>query len=130
MKTNYFDILDSVKEEPYWWDENGVPRFVEFKPEHMANIYANKVKLVRICCQHCKREYDVCMSLSRLDSPHRFDANIYGDPPNIGCCPGGPSSSSISIKILQYWEFDTGKNWIKKISKEIDLKCDADWLNW
>lgn len=27
----------------------------------------------------------------------------YGDPPNIGCCPSGPTMNSIPVKIVEYW---------------------------
>ena len=27
----------------------------------------------------------------------------YGDPPNIGCCPAGPTMNSVPRRVLEYW---------------------------
>ena len=27
----------------------------------------------------------------------------YGDPPNIGCCPSGPTMNCEDLKVLEFW---------------------------
>lgn len=38
MHASYSDITDRLG-EPQWWDENAVPRYCEFEPARVANIY-------------------------------------------------------------------------------------------
>ena len=37
MKCNYQDIRTRIGRRPRWWDEEGVPRYVVFSPEEVAN---------------------------------------------------------------------------------------------
>ena len=127
MHHHYEDIRNRIAEEPKWWDEYAVPRYCDFHPSEIANIYANEVILMEIECQGCGYKFDVCMSWHPYMSEHtgfsqmlKFakERNIdwlpnYGDPPNIGCCPSGPTMSSTAVKILESWSrnrFD----WVKE----------------
>ena len=47
MFTEYSDILDKIPEPPQWWDEHRVPRYVEFAPHLVADIYADEAALAR-----------------------------------------------------------------------------------
>ena len=40
MLPNYEDILSRIAEPPRWFDEQGVPRYCEFAPHRIANIYS------------------------------------------------------------------------------------------
>lgn len=110
MNASYADIIDRIYEPPLWWDENAVPRYSIFTPHEASNIYADEVVLLRIRCQACHREFDVCMSKGHLDSGHPLaylirDSSIhYGDPPNIGCCDVGLAMNSEPLQVLQYWK--------------------------
>jgi hypothetical protein len=107
MKNKFSDILQRISEAPTWWDSNGTPRFGEFHPESCPNVYATEVALLRIACQGCGRLFDVELHADpylgkRLsDSPTEI---YYNDPPNVGCCLVGPTMSSISLHVVQFWK--------------------------
>jgi hypothetical protein len=67
MRASYADILKITARDPQWWDEHGVPRFCDHRPEFCADIYADEVALVLISCQACGREIPVQMSRSSMD---------------------------------------------------------------
>lgn len=66
MLHDYYDIRKRIDAEPKWWDENGVPRYDEFCPGDIANIYAEECALVLITCQNCVHEFKVAFSQSSL----------------------------------------------------------------
>jgi hypothetical protein len=108
MHNDYSDITSRITEPPKWWDEHAVPRYCDFGPEKVANIYADEVALVEIACQNCGRRFQVAFVADLMrhlarggsDKPYNRD-NLaqairggiihYGDPPNTGCCPAGPT---------------------------------------
>jgi DNA-directed RNA polymerase subunit N (RpoN/RPB10) len=59
MLSNYEDILSRIAEPPRWFDEQGVPRYCDFAPHHIANIYADECALLAIACQSCGRPFIV-----------------------------------------------------------------------
>lgn len=132
MHHHFKDITSRIAEPPKWWDEHGVPRFCDFAPTEVADIYANEAALVLITCQNCGHEFEVAISLSDMDKIEamgRYEAKgldtlraaekawelslarmikektiHYGDPPNTGCCAAGPTMNSEPRRVLQYWE--------------------------
>src|SRR5271169_1538639 len=123
MNNAYHDIRSNIEERPYWWDEHAVPRYIVFSPRHCASIYAKEAALVRIACQRCATEFDVCFS---HDGGHAHlatsivDGSIhYGDPPNIECCPAGPTMNSIPKRVLQYWKQAASFVWERMPALEI-----------
>ena len=119
MFRQYRDILDRIPEPPKWFDERAVPRYCEFSPRKIANIYSRETALVLIKCQGCGTEFQVAFSEANLTwdlwdtktqekvrniSDLIKDGRLhYGDPPNIDCCAGGATMNSIPIKVLEYW---------------------------
>lgn len=128
MHQHYSDLLDLAGLEPAWWQAQGVPRFCEFSPEEAPDIYADEVALVEIACQSCDTRFHVCFTSSatscvkeamfgaktkeeileqvdnfRVSSMIRNGTLRYGDPPNIACCPAGPSMTSEPVAVLEYW---------------------------
>ncbi len=119
MHHDYSDITGLTDATPKWHDENGVPRYCDFHPDHMANIYASEAVLAAIECQRCKAEFRV--AFSELNQKHNLwderqkmriaflsdlilDRTLhYGDPPNTRCCDAGPSMNSIPISVIEYW---------------------------
>ena len=139
MHNHYSDILDKVDGQlPEWFDENGVPRFCDFTPKRLANIYADSCCLLTIGCQGCGRAFHVAMSDSAsqqamqqhwLNRPWRRLAELvrngnihYGDPPNMGCCPAGPTMNSIPRRVLEFWLRDKF-DWERCAELEIDIHC-------
>jgi ferredoxin len=117
MHAYYEDILSNVPLEPLWFDENAVPRYCDFAPDKIANIYADECALMRISCQGCGLCLSVAMSESRalrITSQLKLSATLaeqieshaihYGDPPNIQCCASGPTMNSVPRLVLEYWK--------------------------
>jgi len=125
----YFEDIISVMGKPKWFEDHGFPRYCEFSPSEVCNIYAKEVVYFLIACQSCGTLFKVAISSSGYDSkynPHSFKEHIlnkaigYGDPPNMKCCGAGPTMSSDNVKVLEFWErphFD----WIRNSKYEIDL---------
>lgn len=118
MLYSYRDILSKLAEAPQWYDEYGVPRFCEFHPDELANIYAVKAALLRISCQCCGREFLVANSIDRFsewrltNNPSKPNASFvgslgWGDPPCYGsngeCNCSGATMSCDFLAIEQYW---------------------------
>jgi len=116
MHANYRDIIGKLG-EPRWWDEHAVPRYCEFSPDRVANIYATEVALAEIACQSCGHRFRVAFSWSQsawinyqiprlseiLCSYGELD---YGDPPNLPCCPAGPTMMSDPVGVIEFWKRD------------------------
>ena len=126
MHHHYDDIIKAVGVAPTWWQEEGVPRFCEFTPDVSSNIYADEVALVEIACQSCDTRFNVAFNTSAASRVQQalignsnienvdFDALrlssliasgdlFYGDPPNTGCCAAGPTMTSETIRVIEYW---------------------------
>lgn len=115
MLNSYADIRSRIAEEPKWWDENGVPRYCDFIPDEVANIYATEVALVDIACQACGHRFKVAFSWDAVDW-HAYvpeehvpltEADVlrlhYGDPPNAGCCGAGATMNCDDLRVLEVW---------------------------
>lgn len=137
MKSSYKDILSRIHESPIWWDENGVPRYTEFHPRFSCNSYADEVALILIECQGCGVNFKVSVSSDKfsgvlLESKSLSDQTprlYYGDPPNLPCCPAGPTMTSVTRKIIEFWVQSKNINdhrleWIRK--PEFEVECEDD----
>lgn len=125
MHHHYHDITSRIAQEPLWYDEHAVPRYDVFKPGDVADIYADEVALVEIACQNCGAHFLVAFSASiamthvhklmrgaadntpieqaPLASSIRDGSLHYGDPPNAGCCPAGPTMNCEDLRVCEYW---------------------------
>ena len=128
----YADIIDKLG-TPLWWDENAVPRYCEFSPDVCANIYAIEVALVEIRCQDCAMRFKVAMSWCVMDQINDYptlaqeiaDCTIhYGDPPNVRCCPAGPTMNSIPLRVLEYWKQEPFGDWHRFTEHEVEIPDD------
>jgi hypothetical protein len=127
MNRCYSDILDRIKEEPKWFDENAVPRYCNINVNDVADIYAYEVLFAKIACQACQHEFVVAFSCGRynpdtyltpkviqyLSDPDEFGPLLYGDPPNINCCDAGPTMNSEFKSIIEFWKHDDNHNWFR-----------------
>jgi hypothetical protein len=109
MYPDYKDIRSRINEEPSWFDENGVPRYGEFRPRHSASIYISEIALAEISCQGCAKKFRVAFSAVNVRDRNVADAIRtkllhYGDPPNVECCGSGPTMNSNPLRILEYWK--------------------------
>lgn len=139
MNHDYRDIRSKIAEEPQWFDENAVPRYMPFSPYLLSNIYAREGALVEIACQVCQTRFKVAFSRSSSMDDIRAQALghkpclladqivaktiHYGDPPNVGCCPAGPTMNSDPLRVLEYWRRDgtTNLNWRREPALEVDI---------
>lgn len=137
MHTNYSDILKRIDEQPLWFDENAVPRYDPFHPQMLSDIYADEAALVLIMCQSCHKRFKVAMSVSIVHKMRALQMDMkfrsirdsikeqlifYGDPPNIQCCPSGPTMSSETISVLEYWYRDFNREWMRNRSYERSME--------
>jgi hypothetical protein len=132
MHNDYKDITSKLG-KPLWWDEEAVPRYCEFSPDEIANIYAVEAVLALIACQDCGTIFPVAFSTSgysRYDYKeihlyHTIEERMlhYGDPPNYGCCGAGPSMNCDDIVVLEYWEKnkETDYDWKRNPKYETGL---------
>jgi hypothetical protein len=119
MHQHYKDILDRIGEPPTWFDEYGVPRFEDFSPRRLSNIYAKEAALAQVSCQCCGHTFKVALTDAFASGPLALSDEIrlgrvhYGDPPNVHCCPAGPSSNSVMHGILEYWlrDYEVSLDW-------------------
>jgi len=104
MKSNYLDIIEAAGDkEVFWYDQNGVPRFVEFNPKLCSNIYAEYVFLLLISCQACGKQFKVEMNFGYFDHVPDRPGNLhYGDPPVHDCV--GDTMNCWDLVILEAWK--------------------------
>ena len=120
MHHHYDDIRSRIAESPVWWDEHAVPRYAPFTPDEMADIYARECALVQIACQGCGTRFLVCFSWGvtrigvnetgtvwvKAQEPQTVESVRrlhYGDPPNAGCCPSGPTMNCNDLRVVEFW---------------------------
>jgi ATPase family associated with various cellular activities (AAA) len=137
MFGDYSDITDRIAESPKWWDERGVPRYAEFEPHRVANIYAREVVLIEIACHACGRHFEVALSgqggAGSGENGRSMAENIrageiaYGDPPNYGNCRDGASTTCYNLRVLQYWRRPHGA-WTRDPTLEMTLPQMSDYL--
>jgi hypothetical protein len=129
MHNHYKDILDRIDEPPAWFDDYGVPRFGDFSPRHLSNIYASEAALAEVSCQGCGRMFKVALTDAfasegfGLSDEIRLGRVHYGDPPNVDCCVAGASMNSVMHRILEYWsrDYEVSMDWQRDRTLEGDV---------
>ena len=123
MLPSYDDIKSRIPEEPKWYDDNGVPRYGDFTPNNVPNIYAEEAMLMEISCQDCGERFLVALQtagmMDKLWNPkarslsERIDEYLkekehngfpfhYGDPPIHGCV--GDTMNCEDHRIVEFWQ--------------------------
>ena len=133
MFNDYEDITERIAEPPKWWDEQGVPRYADYSPYLIWNIYASETALVEIACSACWHRFQVAFSIpgaglqETLGNCETIAEAIekgelhYGDPPNYGNCRDGASMGCYNLRVLQYWSRPPVGNWTRDSRLEIEL---------
>lgn len=80
MLPRYDDIIERAG-IPHWYDEHGVPRYGEFRPEKVT-VYGKEVALYRIECQSCQRFFNVSYVFKTYDFWIRRSPE-WGGPPAL-----------------------------------------------
>lgn len=137
MLAKYEDILKRIKEEPVWFDTNGVPRYDKFHPELSPNIYAEEVVLLKIRCQNCHKEFLVEMNWCMMDKVrNEFSKSLkewikkkgihYGDPPRHdhedGSRCAGETMNCDDIGVVEFWKQDKKNLWNWKRNKRFEIR--------
>jgi hypothetical protein len=148
------DITSRISDPIKWWDEDGCPRYNNFHPDMLANIYAREAALLDIQCQACEKHFLVAMSqdypsigwepvdktiYERRPIPlevacsfkvgpkmaERIDYLHYGDPPIHGCV--GDTMNCEDKRVVQFWRCDKGE-WerVPELEREIVDEFDVD----
>ena len=142
MNQAYDDIRDRIDAPPLWFDEAAVPRYAPFHPQRLSCIYGREAALVEIACQSCGHRFHVAFCRSRMDdvqdhqkgrerrtlSQSILEKTIhYGDPPNVDCCPAGPTMNSDPLRVIEYWLRDdtTSHEWARVKDFEVSV-ADVD----
>lgn len=135
MNHDYQDIRSRILEQPKWYDEHAVPRYCEFEPNRAANIYAAEVALALIQCQRCEKQFRVCFSWALGDDVIRGEQSVssdvtnrslhYGDPPNVHCCPAGPTMNSEMIRVLEFWRRAAFGKFARVPELEVEFERDS-----
>lgn len=142
MNHHYNDIRSRIAEPPLWFDTNGVPRYEPFRPRLISNIYAFECCLAEIACQNCGHRFLVAFSWSRIEvgldaqgvawgkmheplTPEQATLLHYGDPPNVECCPSGPTMNCLDLRIVEWWRQNDHHEFQRVPSMEIPM-ADAD----
>jgi hypothetical protein len=137
----YEDIIERINEPPRWFDERAVPRYCDFSPDQIANIYARECALILVACQNCGRRFRKAVSHdpwealsvvtlvtgappadSAIDrwrasfrrALERRQITYHGNPPNMRCCPAGPTMTADFIAVLEYWRRDDTLEWTRE----------------
>ena len=62
MRQYYKDTLDRIDKSTTWFDDYGVPRFGDFSPELLSNVYLSEAALAEVSCQNCGHMFDVALT--------------------------------------------------------------------
>lgn len=140
MHESYDDITSKLG-EPQWWDENAVPRYCDFTPQHLADVYADECCLLLIACQECGGQFKVAMSYGAWERAMRGGRGSlreaieggglhYGDPPyhgdgQGGQCHAGATMNCDDLEVLEYWSRVAASEWTRDATLERTLGEDA-----
>lgn len=138
MKPNYYDIIEKLG-EPLWWDEHGVPRYIEFHPELASDIGAKYVALLEVACQDCGKIFKVASSVDpfyyrlyerEIHFPSSKSAGSfdYSDPPlHFEKCVAGYCMGSIPVRILEFWVRENWRiGWVRKPEYEVEFEHEEE----
>lgn len=130
MLQDYPDIRSRIAKEPTWFDNNGTPRYRDFHPSLMPDIYADECLLYEIECQGCGLKYLVAESWCKHLNGWRGDDPVaplsmrvrrksihFGDPPCFTCASGA-TMNCIDIKTVQFWRRERAGEWRRVLELE------------
>lgn len=130
MRCNYKDITSKLG-RPKWYDESGCPRYCNFVPTKVSNIYAEEVALFEIACQACGDKFLMAESWDDRDwfreQTRGISARLkdkeyfgFGDPPCFfNKCASGCTMCSDTIRCVEFWQKDNLRNWKRNHELEI-----------
>jgi hypothetical protein len=117
-------MIDEVNEDeptPIWYNKAGTIVFEPFRPQ-LATVFGTQCALILIRCQACGTEFQVADDNLRsyrrtwnLKDAFAHGTWDYGDAPETAdCCPVGYSMTTEPVRLLEFWEREIGKDWVKQ----------------
>lgn len=134
MLASYKDITSRIQESPKWFDTNGVPRYGDFSPGLIPNIYADECLLYEIACQACGRRFMVEENwwryqnrgeMPKLSDRVRSKQIHYGDPPCFECGAGATMNCE-DIKTVQFWSRENPEREWRRVPELEGVRLDED----
>ena len=126
MLADYRDIRSKLG-TPAWFDEHGVPRYCEFRPTNLANIYATEAVLFLVGCQVCGKGFLVAMSrcVSCYKRPDREQRPRLWRSAKRGL--RNASMSSVPQSVLQYWSRPQMGDW--RQDHRLEVRIRLPWMD-
>lgn len=127
MDRHYEDLLGLTDQKPSFFQQGGVPRWTPFQAGDSTSPYTVDCAIVEIACQMCDTRFHVLMESGSRDREtilQRIQAkNLqYLDPPNVGCCRGGPSTTSETVRVIEYWARQETFQWKRDPQAEVAFR--------
>jgi len=124
MNRPYDDLLALSDRKPSFFQQGGIPRWAPFQAGYSTSPYTVDCAIAEIACQLCDTRFHVLMESGSRDKEtilQRIRAkNLqYLDPPNVGCCRGGPSMTAETIRVLEYWAREETFQWKRDPEAEV-----------
>lgn len=76
---------------------------------------------------------DVAAKLDACSLAHAIETDElhYGDPPNVFCCPAGPTMNSVPVRVIEYWRQEKPEGarlseWVRVA--ELERALDPEWM--
>lgn len=123
MYQPYLDLREAMKEkgEPLWHDEAGVPRWIEWHPSHLHNIYADEAALLEVTCQSCGEKFRCADSKSFqyiLRSGPEPWVPSWGDAPWHGEQQCAGTTMTTDWEVVERWKRERA-GWVKQPGPEV-----------
>ena len=107
MNRSYDDLLSLTDRKPSFFQSAGVPRWGAFRPQDSTGVYARECAIAEIACQACDTRFHVLFERGsgEPEIAERIGRSqlAYRDPPNVGCCASGPTMTSETLRVIEYW---------------------------
>ncbi len=127
MHRHYDDLLALTDRKPSFFQQSGVPRWSAFQAGDSTSPYTVDCAIVEIACQMCDMRFHVLMESGSRDKQtvlqRIHDRTLaFRDPPNVGCCRGGASTTSETVRVLEYWAREETFHWKRDPSAEVAFR--------
>jgi hypothetical protein len=73
-----------------------------------------------------RRRIDLVVRDGALARRVEADEIHYGDPPNVECCPAGPTMNSVPLRVVEFWRRGVPRDWERV--PELEVSIDVEWF--
>lgn len=97
----------------------------KFKVQATGNVYSSYMRRLDVWymlkAQGEGDKEQPPMDKTPLASSIKSRGYHYGDPPNMNCCPGGPTMNCDDLRVIEYWRKDDFV-WVRDPALEVSLE--------